>query len=176
MLIPDGRACTNAVNAMMAEQQRGVKADREKESPCPYHPRVHIFGHYDSRGGASLVVGKTTPDAMVHYNEAVGFEPEWDAAGTDYIGRFDLIVCDEALPTEQCELLKDYGGDYNFGRIQTRFRVGDGEFSKWFKTETVILWKGKAPVLSDDGKATLKYEYRLKKWDVGEDAFGLILT
>jgi len=36
-----------------------------------------------------------------------------------------------------------------------------------------MLWKGKAPKLSDDGQCALKYEYRVRKWNVGEDAFGL---
>lgn len=113
---------------------------------------------------------------MEHYNSGFGLrlDPEWDVAGDDYIGQYELIVCDceGELPPKQ-ELLKDYNGEYTFGRIQSRYIDHNGKPSEWHNTEAVMLWKGKAPKLFDDGQCALKYEYRVRKWNVGEDAFGL---
>ena len=70
MMMNDDRQCAQAVNALTAPEKPGPKlTDRQVEE----HPRCFLFGHYDSRGGASLVPAKNVFDAFKIYASSFGF-------------------------------------------------------------------------------------------------------
>lgn len=158
------------------------------------HDNAHIFGHFDSRGGSTLVLGhKSTPDAIVAYEKALGWDHEDGVGHNDLMdgeGRVTLVVCDRPLP-DRGELLGDYVDDgYLAGRLQSRRRKQDD----WRDEPVVVLW---ADTRTDDEREE-DYEkdetgdpqkgapeivppagpmaYRLRRVRLGDDAFGLFLV
>lgn len=73
MLMNDSRSCAMAVNAITAAPAPATKLfDREVER----HERCFLFGHYDSRGGASLIPAKDLFTAFKIYSSSFGFTPD----------------------------------------------------------------------------------------------------
>lgn len=149
--------------------------------------KAFFFGHYDSRGGASLVVAKKLEEACRKYEEMffAGWEEddpgrvECDPAGDDFEEGLTVLVFDEPVDFDGEELLEDYGGKFKTARIWSRYPTPmfKSGWSKWRETQTVILYRGKRPTFKadclPDGKPFWFYEART--WEPGEDAFGLIL-
>lgn len=71
MMMNDNRECAQAVNAMLVSPGKpGPKlSDRQVEE----HPRCFLFGHYDSRGGATLIPARNLIEAFQKYASSFGF-------------------------------------------------------------------------------------------------------
>lgn len=142
--------------------------------------RAYLFGHYDSRGGSTLVVERNLSRALVAYAKSFGYgdeELEHDAAEEDYVARYTIIVCDRALSTadDGAELLADYrddGGGYRWGVLQSRWHDASRRHSRWRDTSYAILWSGRTPTIVGQ-VGPLQEELRLDRRHVGEDAWGL---
>lgn len=142
--------------------------------------RAYLFGHYDSRGGSTLVVAKNLSRALVAYALSFGYgdeELEHDAAEQDYVARYTVIVCDRAFSTadDGAELLADYRDDgtgYRFGVVQSRWRDSRGRRSRWRDTAYAVLWSGMPPAIVGQ-TGPLQEELRLDRRNLGEDAWGL---
>ena len=85
-----------------------------------FFPHGHFFGHYDSRGGATLVVGGIL-EALATYSEC--FYPEDEEreqarqnAVQEYLGSFPVYFFDQS-PEGQIELDADYEGLFQVGVI-----------------------------------------------------------
>ncbi len=143
--------------------------------------RAYVFGHYDSRGGSTLVVARNLSRALVAYAASFGYGDdvlEHDAAEEDHVARYTVVVCDRALSTadDGAELLADYrddGGGYRFGVVQSRWRdVSRGRWSRWRDTTYAVLWSGRPPTIAGPA-GPLQEEFRLDRRSIGEDAWGL---
>lgn len=143
--------------------------------------RAYLFGHFDSRGGSTLVVARNLSRALVAYAASFGYgdeELEHDAAEEDYVARYTVVVCDRALSVadDGAELLANYrddDGGYRFGVVQSRWRGGSrGRWSRWRDTAYAVLWSGRLPTIVG-AAGPLQEEFRLDRRDVGEDAWGL---
>ena len=80
---------------------------------------VHLYGHYDSRGGAIMFTG-SREEADRRYGEFFCWTPdeEWpNPAINDFIGTYDVMVLD--LPEHSSDLV------YN----------GEGDIRLWTETE-----------------------------------------
>lgn len=181
-----------------------ILVDREVEGIA----KLYLFGHYDSRGGATAVIARNHVDAVKAYLAA--FDPDGlrayvqeregedaarkavddlvDAAQDDFLARYELRVCDVALPDAADELLEEYrdSDGYRFGVVQRRYSRSEsgapasktkGRWSKWTDTDVAVLWQGpRQPSLSVSSRGLLDEQVRLQRRDVGEDAYGLVLV
>jgi hypothetical protein len=147
----------------------------DRERVVEWHERAYLFGHYDSRGGASLVLARNLNEATAKYGVAMGFDEddEFDIAGDDYIKRVSLVVLDVSLPANGSELLADYTGtpDRSYD-----LRVVEHKFGRrWSESDTLVLFRA-----DREPPKVLPYDYadgtRLVPKPVGEDAFGLLLV
>jgi len=148
MLMNDPRAAAQAVNAMLTPKATAPKlTDRQVEE----HPRCFLFGHYDSRGGATLIPAKHLFEAFARYATSFGFEKDskgelqdegmkqhfgdkaqyeaWlpDAIHAlleeDFMFSCTVLICDEKISGECCDL--DEGFDdhgYKYGLVQYRWQ------------------------------------------------------
>lgn len=150
MLMGDNRAVAKAVNALMTPKETvGPKiSDRQVEE----HPRCFLFGHYDSRGGATLVKARNLLEAVSRYaveafqwevvdgkleepgqREYLKDDAEYEAwkpdalhslVEEDFMFSCNVIVCDAPFPDDQVDL--DYGYDdengYRYGVVQYRWK------------------------------------------------------
>lgn len=139
LMIGDDRECAAAVTDLLLAQARpgkDKKADRQVEQTRT----AYVFGHYDSRGGAALVLADNHIEALKKYMAAffscdlsqTDEDKEYvdgmiDAAQEDFIKRVQLVVCDEALPDEEAELDATYAdeGGYLYGKVQSRYEQCD---------------------------------------------------
>jgi hypothetical protein len=71
MMMGDGRACAMAVNDLLTPRE--TAGPRISERQVEEHPRCFLFGHYDSRGGATLVRAKNLLEAFEKYAESFGW-------------------------------------------------------------------------------------------------------
>jgi hypothetical protein len=112
----------------------------ERERVVEWHERAYLFGHYDSRGGAYLVLALNLNEATGKYAVAIGVdEDEFDLAGDDYIKRVSLVVLDLPLPANGSELLADYtdtaSRSYDLMVIEHKFG------RRWSESETLVLFR-----------------------------------
>lgn len=120
-----------------------ILVERERERV----EKVYLFAHYESRGGASLVVARNHLDAVstyltafdaeglrVYVSEGEGEDAARaavdnlvDAAQDDFVARYELRVCDAPLPEGDDELLEEYrdDGGYRFGVVERRYFRAD---------------------------------------------------
>jgi hypothetical protein len=151
--------------------------------------KAYLFGHYDSRGGAFMVLAKNPAEALKKVSVGFGGGQLGDEAAEDglldamlddFIGRRTVVVCDDALPPEDAELDEDYadpGAGFKYGVVQQSYQKPDGSWSKWGDTETMVLWKGRVvPKLDAEAVTTLPLKHRVKRERLGEDACGLCLV
>jgi len=194
ILIGDDRACARALTDLMfAKPDPDQKADRQ-QGPVE---KAYVFGHYDSRGGAALVIASNHIEAIKKYCKAffcidTDDEPDKelasdhiDMAQEDFLFRADVVCCDAPLPVDDIELDADYGGEFHYGRVQSRWADRDysksghpltGTFSEWMDTRTLLLWKGETPPELSMPKSILTEEHRIERLELGEDACGLVVV
>lgn len=155
-----------------------------------YYARAFVFGHYDSRGGATLVLSSHTATALRHYEQGMGFHPDRDAGHYDLLagGRVRLVVCDRPLPGSAGELLDGYEGSDPgrlLARVESRLAPPGAAtgVGPWTETDLAVLWvvppgtpeekrgglRGAPEILGADD-AGRRCEYRLRPWACGEDA------
>lgn len=142
MMMGDNRACAMAVNDLLTPREKaGPKlCERQVEE----HPRCFLFGHYDSRGGASLVKARNLIEAFEKYAESFGWakdpktgqledegmrqymksEGEYEAwkpdalhwlMEEDFMFSCNVIVCDEPFADDNVELDRAYCDDRKDG-------------------------------------------------------------
>ena len=134
MLMNDSRRCAQAVNEMLAdanelasfcwaheenEKALGLREIPVLEREVGYHHKVWLFGHYDSRGGASMLIGGTAGQALAKYADSFAYEEGEDMTDValedlnQIVGRpLPLIILDRELEMESQELMKSFGGHY----------------------------------------------------------------
>lgn len=140
MMMGDDRACAMAVNDLLT--LRGKAGPKISERQVEEHPRCFLFGHYDSRGGASLVRAKNLLEAFEKYAESFGWavkdgrledegmrqhmksEEEYEAwkpdalhglMEEDFMFSCNVIVCDEPFADDNVELDRSYCDDRKDG-------------------------------------------------------------
>lgn len=147
-----------------------------------------LFGHYDSRGGATLKVGFKGLEAFKSYVEDFRYEPEDDMTGLeevaidDFLGRAKVWVGDYA--DGESDVLQ---GEIRRTTYQLHFTFDGGSEP----SQDYVAIK-----LDDDGDIPEKYNinllprevveelcgrlgssrYELRHHDLGEDAFGLVIS
>jgi hypothetical protein len=139
-----------------------------------------LFGHYDSRGGATLIPTPNALTAIEHYAESFGFTnkdgEEWNQATRFAMNDFISIVEVHVIGPEfdvktPQELLSEYGGEY------ASFQLFHGALEE---PVLVLVHKSEFPTEDDwpesmAAPAELDGEkYHLEHWALGEDAYGLI--
>jgi len=205
----DNRVCAKAVAALTTVPENAPPVERVVQ----FIPRAYVFGHYDSRGGASLIVADTIAEAIRKYATIFGWDGDLEDLGQkeyfqdhehlqgqaledryseykklalqgiedEHIFTCQVVICDEALPSEEAELDAEYGGGegYSYGTIQSRYQDYEGKTTDWQdvgSNKILVLWKGEPPKPLGQNQYLPQYEERLEKMDsLGEDAFGLIL-
>ena len=79
-MMADNRVCAKAVQALLTPTSL-------QEPPAPVErvvqriPRAYVFGHYDSRGGSTLIPAKTFHQALCKYAETFGRDENGDDPG-----------------------------------------------------------------------------------------------
>ena len=190
ILIGDDRACARALTDLMfAKPDPDQKADRQ-QGPAE---KAYVFGHYDSRGGAALVIASNHIEAIKKYCKAffcidTDDEPDKelasdhiDMAQEDFLFRADVVCCDAPLPADGIELDADYDGEFRYGMIQSRYDQSrydpTTKFSEWADQNILVLWKGETPPqMTGLRQSILKEEFRLERLELGEDACGLVVV
>lgn len=137
-------------------------------------PIGFLFGHYDSRGGATLVVARRLSQAAARYEAAFGDEPGAIAA-YDFLGALPVLSYGAPLP-DSGEALVDYGGAFRAFRLHPADEHGE----PW-NHGLVLVVDGQEPpsaeqVVGDLG-GTPKAVWALEDVTetLGEDAFGLMI-
>lgn len=149
--------------------------------------KAFLFGHYDSRGGATLVIASNYIKALEAYMTAFGcglkeadnkeaYDNLVDCCHKDFIRSGSVIVCDEPFfEGSDVELDSEYTDDgYSYGSIKETRTHKTFEGTTKSATETILIfWKKKKPVLDRDEDNHSVSEYTIKREKLGEDAFGL---
>jgi len=73
----DNRVCAKAMAALMTTAPTVYPVERAVQ----FVPRAYVFGHYDSRGGAALVVADTIAKAIVKYARVFGWDENLEDLG-----------------------------------------------------------------------------------------------
>lgn len=172
MLINDDRQCAKEVNAILSVQPSLVERV-VFDGQVIRLPKAYFFGHYDSRGGASMVLAKNHIEALKSYMSEFGMEEDAvDDAQDDFLFKVEVIFC--GGDPDLTELDQEYDEDgFKYGRVQTRYLdPSTGTFSSWKDEDIVVFWKEEEPKL-ELRKLALDYDYRIERLSLGEDAFGL---
>ena len=135
MLMNDGRECAKQVNKMLATKAATYKV----EGAVEVYDDAYLFGHYDSRGGASLVVGAGSGlRACISYNRGCGWPDLGGAALEDLLtptGCEVHFVGRKPEPDQELQYgFEDAERGYLYARVWTRWRgrtEGRGEWSSW---------------------------------------------
>lgn len=156
--------------------------------------RCFLFGHYDSRGCATLVEAKHLVEAITKYAQAFGFDEnpeEWkpDTLHTlieeDFMFSAHVVFCD-AGPEGECDLDYRYDGKFHYGTLQFRYKgkLDPTKWSSWNDAsnesgckKTLVLWVGKnkpAPNRDAFPNWMTEIEFRIVSQAYGEDAAGLV--
>lgn len=138
-----------------------------------YLERAYLYGHYDSRGGAAMIIASDIMKAHQTYldNFFPGMANLDDVLIDDFIGRFSVVVCGSPLPPAG-ELLKPYGAQPGYICYLAHKRRGVAHINAQGRPvpgELDII------VLSTSVQVQFQ-DYWLSAWDIGEDAFGLRLV
>lgn len=157
----------------------------------------YLFGHYDSRGGAMLLVAESLPEACMAYNcqfegadyPAPPHKLESDTSTQDFMDRYKVFVFGPWDPTNDCDLLN--GENWIIEKVKVGFERWGGatdalllipnvfDIDQWREdgAETGCLDTDEYNVkdgLVKVGKDTIKIEwkagmvwYQLETWDWG---------
>jgi hypothetical protein len=148
MMINDGRACTKAMNEMLNSHH---KEPRFAVLGSHVVTDAYLFGHYDSRGGTTMLVGEPEQmKAMILYNRVCGWPDLGSAPVEDMLhtGAAEIHFVGGA-PNESRELDFAYEGverGYLYGRVQTRYwrspyGEGEGQWSEWEDVNAWVFWR-----------------------------------
>jgi hypothetical protein len=191
-LLGDGREVAKQVNQMMhkAEHARGAPTHKRE---VQYIPEGWFFGHYDSRGGGSLLLVRGIVQAIKRYAEFFSFgdKPEdqlmaEDTAYEDLLGRYEIVVLDKPLPDEGGEVLAPYidpseqpGWKLAKLYVQSVFPDKPDQF-KPREANVAVFYQGKRPKFKPNIRMNGEREmwrevYTLKRWNIGEDACGCVV-
>jgi hypothetical protein len=88
MLANDSRRCAKEINNM-SEAYYNERRTMEVNGEVEFYQNGYLFGHYDSRGGGSLVIAPNIINAIESYNHAM-FCNE---------GNVDMIVEEDFIKT-----------------------------------------------------------------------------
>lgn len=148
-LIDDGRLCTEEANKLLTQKSRFAP---RFHGEAQFFQTAHMFGHYDSRGGGTLVLGaKTSIEAIIQYNRSCGWDDMDDAGLEDFNnseGQVELVVCDRCFEDE-IDLLDDFDGTpekrgYLCARLEERYVPQDQERwggpQPWKPSGVVVMW------------------------------------
>jgi hypothetical protein len=131
----------------------------------------YVFGHYDSRGGATLIRAERLLEAAEAYaTDFVGGESVSDderrmflnnALEEDFMFRATVIVCDAPLGGAA-----DLDGDYD----ESGYQYGEVTALAGDHCKALVLWRGAPPrvIFLNDGT-----EDSITPIELGEDAWGL---
>lgn len=163
---------------------------KETQARIRLQARGHFFGHYDSRGGATLITGGIF-EALKKYADSFGWEemekeaPELieqhrELASDEHMGSYDVFFLDKK-PEDESELQADYGGPFHMAAVfpnhlqesimeMVRKESGDdypeeklGFFPDVFIPKAVVFWTDETPTFEGHFLVLL---------NLGEDAFG----
>lgn len=140
----------------------------------------YLFGHYDSRGGATFIPAASAKEALEDY--AAIFCP---TLPEDEIMAFNTAVAEllfnepvtamffGAMP-DIGELDIDYKGSFHIGQLWHRVRgrsVAGTEFpaTAWRGMPIMVCWTETLPEFCGE-----MYEYEVRPWALGEDAYGVM--
>lgn len=195
-MINDGRECTKAVNDMMwaQEQERfAPKIQIGQIAETFYAGTRYLYGHYDSRGGATIVKAPNLMEAHRKYLKICDWDENTsDVLIEDFIGKFDVVFMGTLVNgVPEAPSLKP-GVDLLYGENFTAFKM-EAEWApgEWAKIETLVfIPSSDLPKSEKDGEdeedgfdedeaVVLTTEsdgvhYRLTAWELGEDAFGCV--
>jgi hypothetical protein len=108
------------MNMMMKNKEDGMKQNRNSNiypREVEFWPRVYLFGHYDSRGGGSLVIANNIVEALKIYNRELfsvdDCELDTLLAEDLMMATAELAVWDRPLPKRNCDIYKGYAPYYN---------------------------------------------------------------
>lgn len=151
------------------------------------HRKAWHFGHYDSRGGAWLVLGSLR-DALARvqsvYDESFGDGKDDAGVDTEHYAEQALqsitsyrVVFADGTPDDENELLESYGGLYKAALVNTAY----------YGPPVVVFWRTERPTLEAVFEAVHTPWERgsLPRWSWehedngpeawGEDAWGVTL-
>ena len=153
--------------------------------------RAFVFGHYDSRGGATLVRATNVVQAVMRYTKEVwemdqlGISPEEEAEWIHNTAE-DLMHCVNVVNLTNIpfgnsgtELDEGYGGLYHYGLAQYQFKDGRKKYYDIRSggcEKTLLFWRPQdgTPELPDFLKSEWYGKTRVKRQEYGEDACGLV--
>ena len=124
MLMNDTRECATEVNKYLEEQRR--IASFKVEGAVEVYNDSYLFGHYDSRGGATLIVGaRSGLQACISYNRSAGWPDLSNAPLEDILTPTGCEVHFVGRKPERLQEL-DYGfadaaSGYLYARVWTRW-------------------------------------------------------
>ena len=139
-LMNDGRECARQLNEMMAEVP---PPEWEVEGSVETYQGAYLFGHYDSRGGATLIVeARSGVEACIDYNRGCGWPDLSNMALEDILTPTGCEVHFVGkTPKPHTDLDYGYSGDeggYLYARVQTRWR--DNQGAPWRAWEDQPTW------------------------------------
>lgn len=177
-----------------------ANAERIKFDKWPTAAMVDgwLFGHYDSRGGAVLVEEAHILPALKTYLGGFFAMPAdeinddaFDMAHEDLIGRRTFVFLGTEQPERGGELLGSYRDEGGWEAFKLEMHYSDG--GEWFENETYVIllpvtaadrrrWERGEDDDREGGRArrvkaetwAKSAQYRLRPWDLGEDACGLV--
>jgi len=134
MLMNDQRECAQQINKLMAQKPI---LSYEVAGTVEAFQGAYLFGHYDSRGGATMVVeARSGVEACIDYNRGCGFDDLANSALEDiltpqgceiyFVGRKPDRLQDLQYGFEDAE------SGYLYARVQTRWcNNRGGSWSSW---------------------------------------------
>lgn len=141
MLMNDGRECAKQINAAEAAPTQ-EPTFQVRDAQVSLH--AYIFGHYDSRGGATLLVGEPNAmTAMVKYNRLCCWPDLGSGAMEDLLNKEAAeIYWVGGVPDVESELDFKYEGEWAYARVQTRNRYKDNkEPGDWQEHNAWVFFK-----------------------------------
>ena len=149
--------------------------------------RCFLFGHYDSRGGATLIRAQGITEALDAYARRFGGggpDKTHRLFAEDFLGVVEAVFFGAEAPREnesEIDLDAAYGGDFHVGRVrirsslQSRWHDAPGQESR----SVLVFWKGRKPDAKEacpDVGGPAIIETQIVKESLGEDAFGVLFV
>ena len=168
----DNRECAKQADELLHQKGRQTPPiEGEKD----FMPRVHIFSHFDSRGGSFITEEKNVINAIKRYvteilDSDVNDDDDVDMGMADYMGTFEVVSIGSDIPREGDILYDDNG--LTAYRLETTLSY-DAE-PQWFPRKTLVLAPPNTVRNFEQEAGVLTHKFRLVSWDLEEDACGLV--